>query len=174
MRWKQLSCRLLFTVKPFGDSEGRDAISLSLSVDSADRVRRGEVSEDTSCCEPQSDAVSQATEVITFSSSGFKQLKCLGLGYILQRRCDLSLNTFSSHYFSSFPVHLVSIQDASVFSHPDILKLFCVLKMALNYAVMTGGMEVDGLSVSWPDHTDSDFVTGGQRVAVMTLATGPT
>lgn len=66
-----------------------------------------------------------------------------------------------------FRMHLYSLTLASSNS-------FCLLKMALNYAVMTGGMEVDGLSVSCPDHNDSDFVAGGQWVAVMMVAIGQT
>lgn len=164
LHWKQLSWRLLFTAKPFGGLEivRAGTLSLSLSVDSADRVMRGEVSKDTYCCESQSDSVSQAAEWLpsarldsnTQSVSYPAELMCPVTQHFL-----LSLLTLAS-LFISFPfrMHLYTLTPVSSNS-------FFMPKMALNYAVMTGGMEVDGLSVSCPVHTDSDFAAGGQRVA---------
>ncbi len=84
LHWKQLSWRLLFTTKPFGGLEivRAGTLSLSLSVNSADRVMRGEVSKDTSCCESQSDSVSQAAEWL-LSACLDSNTQSLRLGYIL-------------------------------------------------------------------------------------------
>ncbi len=95
--------------------------------------------------------------MITVSLSGFKHSESQAGIYPAALICPvtqhflLSLLTLAS-LFVSFPfrMHLYTLTPVSSNS-------FFLPKMALNYAVMTGGMEVDGLSVSCSVHTDSDF-----------------
>ncbi len=126
LHWKQLSWRLLFTAKPFGGLEivRAGTLSLSLSVDSADRVMRGEVSKDTSCCESQSDSVSQSAEWLPSArlDSNTQSVSGWDISCSVDVSCHSTLPPLIT--YSSFPVHLASIQDASVYSHPGVFKLF--------------------------------------------------
>lgn len=60
--------------------------------------------------------------MITFSSSGFKSVSGWDISCSVAVSCHSTLPLLIT--YSSFPVRLVSIQDASVFSHPGVLKLF--------------------------------------------------